>query len=149
MKNECIIVPYHYVHNPTKDFPRVYTKTIEDFEDQIKYLSEKYKIISLKDYVSFLNGKKKKIPSKTCILTFDDGLVDHYKNVLPILKKLNLPATFFISGQPLLEQKVLTVHMLQCLVAEVDIDELIKEYYKTLKHFYPNTCIDYLIRDKT
>jgi len=147
VKNECIIVPYHYVHNPSNSFPKVYTKTIKEFKDQIDYLSKNYDIISLTDYISFLNGTKK-IPEKTCILTFDDGLLDHYKNVYPILKKKHLPATFFVSVQPLLEFKLLNVQMLQILLAEVDIDILIKEYKKTLLRKYPKLYENYSVKPK-
>jgi peptidoglycan/xylan/chitin deacetylase (PgdA/CDA1 family) len=37
-----------------------------------------------------------KIPDKTVVITADDGYYNFYKNAYPVLKKYNLPATFFI-----------------------------------------------------
>lgn len=49
-------------------------------------------IISLKDYENknYDDNDFKKL----CILTFDDGLKDHYVNVLPILNKYNITGIF-------------------------------------------------------
>ena len=142
--NKCTIIQYHYVHNPSSDFPKVYTKTVEDFKAQLNYVSKNYDVISLGDYVAYLNGQKE-ISKKTCILTFDDGLSDHYNNVYPILKKLNLPATFFVSTSPLETKQILPVQMLQCLLAEVDAEFLIDEYHKLLKRFYPKNYDEYYV----
>lgn len=128
----CTIVAYHYIHNESKNFPKVFTKSIEDFKNQLKFLSIDNKIISLSDYVAFLNNEKD-IPEKVCVLTFDDGLLDHYSNAIKILKELSLPATFFCPVLPLIEKKVLPVQMLQCLVAKVRAIELIDECHKQLK----------------
>ena len=147
MKNECIIVPYHYVHNTKIGFPKVYTKNIRDFKKDIRYLSKKYKIISLRDYVLYLNDKKD-IPEKTCILTFDDGLADHYDNVYPILRRKNIPATFFVSTLPLQDKQVLPVQMLQCLLAEVEEDILVQEYTKMLQKLYPKYYSKYSVKPK-
>lgn len=87
--------------------------SIDSFEKKIKYLKNNYTIISLKDYENKnydVNDFK-----KLCILTFDDGLKDHYVNVLPILKKYNITGVFFISAFPILENKVCDVHKIQFL----------------------------------
>jgi peptidoglycan/xylan/chitin deacetylase (PgdA/CDA1 family) len=39
------------------------------------------------------------IPWNCLIITFDDGYADNYHNAYPTLKKLNLPATFFILAE--------------------------------------------------
>jgi len=68
----------------------------EIFEKQMKYLkSENYKVIKLKELVDDMKNKKTKY--KTVVLTFDDGFLSHYKNIFPILKKYDFPASFFVS----------------------------------------------------
>ncbi|HEX9503720.1 MAG TPA: polysaccharide deacetylase family protein [Patescibacteria group bacterium] len=70
------------------------------FDSQMKWLSDNgYKVISMDDLISGLKGTTT-LPTKPTIITFDDGTVDQYANVLPILKKYGYTATFYIiSGE--------------------------------------------------
>ena len=71
-----------------------FTITPEIFEKQVQYLLSKgYNFIGLEDLFS---GTCK----KPAMLTFDDGYLDNYKYVFPILKKYNIKAVIFlIAGQ--------------------------------------------------
>ena len=72
------------------------TLTVEQFDAQMKYLVEEgYNVISTDELVDAWEGKSS-LPKKPVVITFDDGHVDAYKNVFPILQKYNLKATFFI-----------------------------------------------------
>ena len=45
-----------------------------------------------------LNGMKDRPPVGRCVaLSFDDGFLDNYRNAFPVLRRLGLPATFFVS----------------------------------------------------
>lgn len=67
------------------------------FERQMMYLKEhNYNVISLKQLNDIIR-QPGKISPKTVVLTFDDGLLSHYKNVIPVLEKYNFPATFFVA----------------------------------------------------
>lgn len=88
-KNNLIILVYHRIMDLEYD-PFNVGISPEDFEKQIKYISENYDVITFGD--SWRNIKKKSV-----IITFDDGYVDNYNNALPILEKYKVPATFFIS----------------------------------------------------
>ena len=68
------------------------------FNKQMQYLKKFYTIIKLEDLVSFIL-EKKPIPENSCVITFDDNYRDNYTHALPILKKLNIPATFFLEGE--------------------------------------------------
>lgn len=60
------------------------------------YLSKKYKIISLSDFVDAVNGKNNiVIPPKALIITFDDGHIGNYE-ILSEIKKHNIPITVFL-----------------------------------------------------
>ena len=61
------------------------------FEKQLDQLSQRYRILSMKDAASRSGGDKIRI-----VLTFDDGYWDNYEIVFPILKKKGIPATFFL-----------------------------------------------------
>ena len=65
------------------------------------------------DFLQF----KENIPfDKKILLTFDDGLCDHYQYIFPELKARNITAIFFIPTIPFLDKnKLLSVHKLHIL----------------------------------
>ncbi len=63
------------------------------FEKFIKYISSHYNIVSLDEYYQ----KKFKPNTLNIALTFDDGYLNNYKYAVPILKKYNIPASFYIT----------------------------------------------------
>ncbi len=90
------ILMYHYIEyvRDTGDTIRqslnIYPTT---FEAQIKTLQGAgYTFITMSD----LTDKKKPLPQKPIVLTFDDGYRDFYTYVFPILKKYNVRAVAYI-----------------------------------------------------
>ena len=100
--NDFVVFMYHHIKpESNKDD---FTVTPEVFEKQVKYLiSKKYNFIGLED----LNTDKK--IKKPVMITFDDGYIDNYKYVFPILKKYNIKAVvFLIVGRTGTDQDYLT-----------------------------------------
>lgn len=64
------------------------------FDLNLRFLAQHTNVISLQD---FLEGKVSQRQVNT-VLTFDDGFRSWVSTVLPILKQLGLPATFFVSS---------------------------------------------------
>lgn len=65
------------------------------FLTQMEFLQRHFSIVSLEQMVTALKqGERPSPPWVT--LTFDDGLRNNYTVVYPILKRLGLPATFFV-----------------------------------------------------
>lgn len=93
------ILMYHYIgNNPNpEDKVRDSISTSPDkFEEQMKYLKDNgFNTISLDTLYPALRGQIT-LPSKSMILTFDDGYADFYLNAYPILLKYGLHATVFI-----------------------------------------------------
>lgn len=83
-------------HNISDKGGNLYTISVEDFENQIKYIKERgYSSISLNDLKNYYeNGIN--LPKKSVLITFDDGLEGVYKFAYPILKKYNFKAVFFV-----------------------------------------------------
>lgn len=73
--------------------PELVTKDI--FEEQIRLLSKFHTILDLHEAIKLLDLNK--LPAKSVCITFDDGYRDNHDVALPILKKYNVTATFFIS----------------------------------------------------
>lgn len=71
--------------------------TTEQFSSHLERIKEEdYTTISFKDLNDFLIGNKK-LPKKPIIITADDGYLNNYTNMYPLLKKFDSMATFFVS----------------------------------------------------
>lgn len=68
----------------------------ENFEEQLKVLKKSYNVISLEQLIE--DKKNNKLKKGSIAITFDDGYKDNYTAAYPILRKYQLPATFFISS---------------------------------------------------
>lgn len=66
------------------------------FEDQVKYITKAYNIISL-DKVAECLIKKKPFPKKAVVLTFDDGYKDNFI-AYKIMKKYGAFGTFYVAA---------------------------------------------------
>jgi peptidoglycan/xylan/chitin deacetylase (PgdA/CDA1 family) len=77
-----------------------------DFREQMMLLKLLgYETVSMDDFISYINGERS-LPSKSFLLTFDDGRKDSYYPVDPILKALGYRATMFvITGRSLDQTK--------------------------------------------
>ena len=79
----------------------------------IGMLKRTHKIVSLPHIAQQSRGKP------LCILTFDDGLFDHYEYVLPILLSHGVQGYFYPSTAPLNKPIVLDTHIIHILLAEL------------------------------
>jgi peptidoglycan/xylan/chitin deacetylase (PgdA/CDA1 family) len=68
----------------------------ETAEKTFGYLSRKYNILDLNDFIEACEKRNSNhIPKKAMIITFDDGHKQNYE-MLPIIKKYNIPVTLFL-----------------------------------------------------
>lgn len=70
---------------------------VDEFLKQMKYLKKYYDVISLDAF--YAKYKKQTFTGKEVVLTFDDGYANNLYVIDPIMEKLNLPYTVFISTQ--------------------------------------------------
>lgn len=91
--SEIPVLMYHSVLYEKGNDVRV---APEKFEEQMKFLKDNgYNTLSLEEFYDFQNSGAD-VPKKPIVLTFDDGYVDNYITVLPILKKYGFKATVFM-----------------------------------------------------
>ena len=89
------IVMYHSVQSSVPHGSLLIVST-KSFQRQMKFLKEnKYNVLPLEQAVALI-AQRKKIPPRAVALTFDDGDLDNYTYVFPVLKKYGLPATIFL-----------------------------------------------------
>ena len=104
-------VMYHYVR--PKEASNLRYLDIQDFQKQIDYFEQKFGLVTKVDWEKFRETGQK---PKGVLLTFDDGLKDHYKYVRPILIERNLFAIFYTCTNPL-KNLALPVHLTHYLLA--------------------------------
>lgn len=127
MKNESIIIAYHYVQS-SEEKPRMRGLLVDAFENQIKLLlSRKYNIVTLGEYLKAAQDAACAPMKKMAALTFDDGLKCHSRTVAPILQKYGVAGTFFIITRPLGEPWLAPVHQIHLVLASAPAAEIKKE----------------------
>lgn len=114
-------VMYHYVRNEDPAFPLFKFLHFEDFKRQLDYFSQNFSILHpdvLKE--SIVTGVK----PEGVILTFDDGVKDHYHYVMPELLKRGLSGIFYISTGVYEKRKILGVHRLHLLLGRFKSEDI-------------------------
>lgn len=127
------VLMYHHIRKIKPTFTskdRQYSVTPEHFQAQMEGLVRAgYTTITPRELEEAIEGVGT-LPKKPVLLTFDDGYKEHYTIVLPILKRLNLKATYFIiSGVT----KV-NAHMSVKMIQEADQTGLITIASHTREH---------------
>ena len=115
---------YHHVKDARHPFPWVKGISLKRFREQLAFLQKRYRIIRLADYVLYLRGERDDLPPRVALLTFDDGLREHARVVVPILQRLRLPASFFPITRSVLESKLTTAHKNHFLFHRFAVPEL-------------------------
>lgn len=122
------ILAYHRVVNVelSESYPfdlELVSATISDFERQMEYLKKHYKPTTFEQVLRRLS-RNEKIDKNSVIVTFDDGFDDNYVHAYPVLKRLNIPATFFISTSYIGTSKVFWFDWIVYLVKKLPVGRL-------------------------
>jgi peptidoglycan/xylan/chitin deacetylase (PgdA/CDA1 family) len=124
------IITYHYVR-PLKNskYPNLKALELNKFKKQINILKKNTIILKMENLNQVNLNKNKKFS----LLTFDDGYVDHYKYVYPILKKHKISGSFFIPIKNFISKDVLLVNKIHFILEkfyqkEQKLEELINQY---------------------
>jgi peptidoglycan/xylan/chitin deacetylase (PgdA/CDA1 family)/SAM-dependent methyltransferase len=84
-----LVVPFHALPSATW------------FESAVRVLSVFYRFVSLADLDAYFAGRRRF--NSCCHITFDDGHISFYEIVFPILRRLAIPATLFVSPRVIRE----------------------------------------------
>ena len=91
-------------------------RSVEEFEGQLDYIMRHYRVVSTRDVAAAARGDRA-LPPMACLLTFDDGFVDHFTTVLPRLLERGLTGSFYAPVAPIEERRVLDTHKIQIVLA--------------------------------
>jgi len=119
-------IMYHYVRGETDRPPNYYYLDLTDFRRQLDYFEDNFGFISKEEFLNFIRDDRSEVPSGI-VLTFDDGLKDHYEVVYPELKKRGLWGIFYVPTGPYREGQLLDVHRIHSLLGKVSGSELLRQ----------------------
>lgn len=116
--NSIPILLYHRVGPEVDD----YTVTTARFEEDMKILRwEGFNALSLEQVKQHLQNADFPLPDKPIIITFDDGYLDNYTNVFPVLQKYAMKASFYIiTGMVGIENRLTSAHIREMQAAGMD-----------------------------
>jgi peptidoglycan/xylan/chitin deacetylase (PgdA/CDA1 family) len=120
---QLLAVNYHYFREEKYE-NGIYPLTKREFLNQIDELSKYYEFISQNDFIDKIKNKKYS-HKKYCLLTFDDGLKEQM-NALYLLNKKGIPGVFYISTNPIKNNKVLNVHKLHYIRSVMKYEDIFK-----------------------
>jgi peptidoglycan/xylan/chitin deacetylase (PgdA/CDA1 family) len=93
------IVMYHAV----MDDPRQESQTLgsiihssEVFARQMELIARKYVAVSLDEVLQSLT-QGRELPPRSVVVTFDDGYADNHDIAMPVLNRVGIPATFYVT----------------------------------------------------
>lgn len=111
------VVMYHYVRDlHHARYPDLKSLCKDGFLAQIQYIKKHYNVISGAELMdAVVEGAP--LPPHPLMLTFDDGYVDHFNNVLPVLERNDLPACFFPAAKCTVDREVLGVNKIHFVLA--------------------------------
>lgn len=126
------VVMYHYVRNlQNSRYPGIKGMDVCLFKKEIEFFRKNFNIVTMEDVIeAFVYGAD--LPLDAMLLTFDDGIIDNYTYAYPILKDNHIQGSFFIPGKTLKENKVLDVHKIHFILANADINKLVKAVFYEL-----------------
>ena len=95
---ELTVLMYHYIRD-TDDAaeagPRIPGLPVARFTSQLDELAQNHHVAGWPEVQAWLGGGPP-LPARAALVTFDDGLSDHYYNVYPLLRERGLTGLFFV-----------------------------------------------------
>lgn len=95
------ILMYHHVRpidfKTSTRFTGELTLPPTEFEQQLRYLQERgIATVGMEDLFLYLQGRAD-LPTRSVVLTFDDGYADNYQFAFPLLRRYGSKGTFYIA----------------------------------------------------
>jgi peptidoglycan/xylan/chitin deacetylase (PgdA/CDA1 family) len=122
---------YHYVRDLINSaYPEIKGLDVSIFKKQLDFLKKHYSPVHIEDVIeAFSSGVE--LPANAVLLTFDDGYIDHYNFVFPLLKEYKIQGSFYVPAQAVIESKVLAVNKIHFILAAAkDAKKLVAEIFE-------------------
>jgi peptidoglycan/xylan/chitin deacetylase (PgdA/CDA1 family) len=122
---DLTVMMYHYVRDPgdaAEGSSGIPGLSVQAFEAQLDALSQQHTFVAWTHVQMALKGDEP-LPRSACLLTFDDGVRDHYINVFKILHDRNLSGLFFILDR-FEDDGLVLAHKIHFLLAKMGLSGL-------------------------
>jgi peptidoglycan/xylan/chitin deacetylase (PgdA/CDA1 family) len=122
---DLTVMMYHYVRDSgdaAEAGSGIPGMLVKRFEAQLDELSKDHTFVTWPD-VRMALQEEKPLPRSACLLTFDDGVCDHYINVFKILHDRNLSGLFFILDR-FEDDGLVLAHKIHFLLAKMGLSGL-------------------------
>lgn len=129
------IAMYHYVRDlKNSRYPFIKGLDYEKFKRQIAFFQNRFHVVTMEDVIQSACGGGY-LPEDALLLTFDDGYIDHYTYVLPVLKEYHMQGSFFIPGRIPDADGLLEVNKIHFILASAREDLLLEELYRRMDYY--------------
>ncbi|MCH9717261.1 MAG: polysaccharide deacetylase family protein [Gammaproteobacteria bacterium] len=138
--NQVTVVMYHFVRElKYTRYPEIKGLLVSEFKEQLAYMQKYYTFVTMEDCINALqNDAQEELPKNAVLLTFDDGYIDHYTSVFPILNEKGIQGSFFPPASAITNHEVLDVNKLHFLLASTQLEKLLKDVYLLLDKYRSN-----------
>lgn len=128
------VIMYHYVRNlQNSRYPKIKGLELQYFKQQISFLKENhFQFVSLRDVM-----ERNDLDKNSVLLTFDDGYLDHYLNVFPILVENGISGLFSMPAKIIREKKVLDVNKIHFILASAHVLAVRDKLFVLLNKYRP------------
>ncbi|QGG46644.1 polysaccharide deacetylase family protein [Heliorestis convoluta] len=93
-QEKVLILAYHHLSETMQSCSTIHP---HDFEEHLRVLQNNHcNIIHFKDFCRWIEEDDFALPSKSVLITFDDGYASFYEKAFPLLQQYNYPSTQFI-----------------------------------------------------
>jgi peptidoglycan/xylan/chitin deacetylase (PgdA/CDA1 family) len=131
----CLVVMYHYVRRLGPMFNEgIVALSPGDLKAQLDALCAALEPVDWPTLWAWTQ-ERARIPDRSFLLTFDDGLLDHADAVAPILERRSLRGVFFVVGETLTARRMLSAHAIHLLLANLGFERLEYELIRCLSNF--------------
>ena len=135
----AILVMYHYVRDPDPRHPGIAAITLDDFEGQVEHLLRHYEPLEPDALLAAVRDGSP-IPDGF-VLTFDDGVRDHYDNAAPVLERHGIHGIFAPIGLPYLHGRIPFVQKNQFVRGRLGEDGVADAYVAAAEEVAPEADV--------
>lgn len=117
------IVMYHYVRDLARSrYPAIKGRDLSSFRSQMDYIASHYTVITAEQAIAAVKAGEQ-LPDNAAWLTFDDGYIDHYSVVFPLLHERGWQGSFFPPARSVRDCELLDVNRVHFILAASPVHE--------------------------